>query len=48
MKKEGKTNYEAPSTTVVEVKTGGVVCRSLDGLRSTRGGYGTAQEDTWD
>jgi len=28
MKKEGKTNYEAPSTTVVAVKTGGVVCLS--------------------
>ena len=47
MKEEGKTNYEAPATTVVAVKTGGVVCQSPDGLRSTRSGYGTAQEDTW-
>ena len=24
------------------------VCQSLDGIESTRGGYGTAQKDTWD
>lgn len=48
MKEEGKTYYEAPATTVVEVKIEGVVCQSSDGIESTRGGYGTAQEDTWD
>ena len=47
MKEEGKSYYEAPETTVVEVKIRGVVCQSLDGIESTREGYGTAQEDTW-
>ena len=28
MKEEGKTNYEAPTITVVEVKIEGVVCQS--------------------
>lgn len=48
MKEEGKSYYEAPATTVVEVKIEGVVCQSLDGIKSTRDGYGTALEDTWD
>jgi hypothetical protein len=26
----------------------GVVCQSLDGIESTREGFGTALEDTWD
>lgn len=47
MKEEEKSYYEAPSTTVVEVKTGGVVCQSRDGIKSTRSGYGTVLEDTW-
>ena len=29
MKEEGKTYYEAPAITVVEVKIEGVVCQSL-------------------
>ena len=29
MKEEGKSYYEAPATTVVEVKTEGVICQSL-------------------
>ena len=48
MKGEGKSYYEAPASTVVEVKIEGVVCQSLDGIESTRDGYGTAQEVTWD
>lgn len=47
MKEEGKSYYEAPATTVVAVKTGGVVCQSLDGIESAREGYGTVLEDTW-
>lgn len=47
MKEEGKSYYVAPATTVVEVKFEGVVCQSLDGIESTRDGYGTALEDTW-
>jgi len=48
MKEEGKSYYEAPATTVVEERIEGVVCQSLDGIESTREGYGTALEDTWD
>lgn len=48
MKEEGKSYYEAPATTVVKVKIEGVVCQSLDGIESTREGYGTALEFTWD
>ncbi len=47
MKEEGKSYYEPPATTVVEVKIEGVVCQSPDGIESTREGYGTALEDTW-
>ena len=48
MKEEGKSYYEAPATTVVEVKIVGVVCQSLDGIESAREGYGTALEVTWE
>ncbi|MBQ8461657.1 MAG: hypothetical protein IJ543_04480 [Bacteroidales bacterium] len=48
MKEEGKSYYDAPAITVVEVKIEGIVCQSLDGIESTRGGYGTALEVTWD
>ena len=47
MKEEGKSYYEAPAITVVEVKIEGVVCQSLDGIESAREGYGTVLEDTW-
>ena len=47
MKEEGKTNYEAPATTVVEVKIEGVVCQSPDGIEATRDGYGNVIEDSW-
>ena len=47
MKEEGKTYYEAPATTVVEVKIEGVVCQSLDGIEAARDGYGNVIEDSW-
>ena len=47
MKEEGKSYYEAPATTVVEVKIEGVVCQSLDGIEATRDGYGIVIEDSW-
>jgi len=43
-----KELYLSPEVKAVEVKTEGVVCQSLDGIESTRGGYGTALEDTWE
>lgn len=43
-----KELYLSPEVHIFEVKTEGVVCQSLDGIKSTRGGYGTALEDTWD
>ena len=40
MKEEGKTYYEAPAITVVEVKIEGVVCQSLpEGTLSTPNDY---------
>ena len=46
MEKTDKQVYEAPSTTVFEVKIEGVICES--GVNGSRNGYGTANEDSWD
>lgn len=48
METKHKELYDAPSMLVFEVKIEGVVCQSQDGIESTRKGYGTALEDTWD
>lgn len=51
MKEEGKTYYEAPATTVVEVKMesslldASLLDASLDDV--TRNDYGNAIEDSW-
>ena len=39
--------YEAPSTTVVDVKFEGIICLSPGGVGGTRDGYGDAIEDLW-
>ena len=45
MKEEGKSYYEAPAITVVEVKMeSSLLEASLD---ATRNGYGDAIEDSW-
>lgn len=45
MKEEGKFYYEAPATTVVEVKMeSSLLNASLD---ATRNGYGDAIEESW-
>lgn len=43
MESKKKKNYESPSTKVIEVEIGGVVCTS-----GTRDNYGDAIEDAWD
>ena len=43
-----KELYLSPEVKTFEVKIEGVVCQSLDGIGSTREGYGTALEFTWD
>ena len=50
MKEEGKIYYEAPATTVVEVKMESSLLDAslLDAsLDATRGGYGEVIEDSW-
>lgn len=55
MKEEGKSYYEAPAITVVEVKMESSLLDAslpdailLDAsLDATRGGYGEAIEDSW-
>ena len=47
MKEEGKSYYDAPAITVVEVKIEGIVCQSPYGIESTRDGYGNVIEDSW-
>ena len=50
MKEEGKIYYEAPATTVVEVKMESSLLDAslLDAsLDATRNGYGNAIEDSW-
>jgi len=46
METNNKEQYEAPSATIVEVKSEGHVCLS-DGVRATRNGYGDAIEEDW-
>ena len=43
MKTNNKSTYDAPATTVVEVKTEGVVCSSTD-----RDPYGNPIKYEWD
>ena len=43
METNTKELYEAPLTTVVNVKYEGIIC-----LSGTRNGYGDAIEDDWD
>lgn len=38
--------YEAPATTIVDVKYEGIICQS-GGVEGTRYGYGEAIEDDW-
>lgn len=38
--------YVAPTATVVEVRSEGIICESL-GVGGTRNGYGNALEDLW-
>ena len=50
MQEEGKTNYEAPTITVVEVKIEGVVCNSpVNGGNSIDGwgNGGTTNDDIY-
>ena len=46
METNNKEQYEAPSATIVEVKSEGHVCLS-DGVRAARNGYGEAVEYDW-
>jgi hypothetical protein len=46
METNNKEQYEAPSATIVEVKSEGHVCLS-DGVRAARDGYGDAVEEDW-
>lgn len=41
-----KETYEAPATSIVEVKYEGIICQS-GGVEGTRNGYGEAIEDDW-
>ena len=43
---EANKTYEAPTSTVVELKFEGILCQS-DGIQSMRSGYGEALEDEW-
>ncbi|MBQ8711900.1 MAG: hypothetical protein IJ551_03630 [Prevotella sp.] len=50
MKEEGKSYYEAPATTVVEVKMESSLLGASpldESLDATRNGYGDAIEDSW-
>ena len=38
--------YVAPTVTVVEVRSEGIICQS-PGVGGTRNGYGNAIEDLW-
>lgn len=39
--------YVAPTATVVEVRSEGIICQSPGGVGGTRNGYGDAIEDLW-
>ena len=44
-----KQQYEFPATTVVDVKTTGVICQSYESnVKAARSGYGTANTEEWD
>ena len=46
--KTNKQIYEHPETCVLELRTQGILCQSMEPVSASRGGYGDATEITWD